>query len=329
MFPPSRLGRERGPDADGAIRQTDTDAVLARLSAVKKGYIEDPFITHLIPRAQFQPARPPLINIGTYVRSKSIDALVDEWLGFCEQQDTVCQIVSLGAGSDTRFWRISTGPRSHVLKSYLELDFPDIVTKKAMAIRKSRELSAVLGSPENIIVASGGTALHSSKYHLLSCDLRHPPSTSLGLMLDGLLSPSLPTLLLFECVIFGAIVYEMFGLQDAFGQVMLNNLQSRNVSLPGAAPYPTVDSLPERFTRHGFTFSHALTLSEVREKYIGRSELERISHLELLDEVEELNLVLKHYAITWGARTFMPVNQSSPWGQWGLKIPQPLAPSHD
>jgi len=108
MFPPSRpLGRERGPDADGAIRQTDTDAVLARLSAVKKGYIEDPFITHLIPRAQSQPPRPPLINVGTYVRSESIDALVDEWLGFCEQQDTACQIVSLGAGSDTRFWRIS------------------------------------------------------------------------------------------------------------------------------------------------------------------------------------------------------------------------------
>jgi len=34
----------------------------------------------------------------------------------------------------------------------LELDFPDIVTKKAMAIRKSRELSAALGSPEDIIV---------------------------------------------------------------------------------------------------------------------------------------------------------------------------------
>jgi len=71
-------------------------------------------------------------------------------------------------------------------------------------------------------------------------------------MLDGLLSPSLPTLLLFECVlvymvpdsssalidwfvnyfasthggsVLGAIVYEMFGLQDAFGRVMLNNLQ--------------------------------------------------------------------------------------------------------
>ncbi|KAF8132092.1 leucine carboxyl methyltransferase [Boletus edulis] len=351
MLPP--LSRQRGPDADGAIRQTDTDAALARLSAVKKGYIEDPFITHLIPRAQFQPTRPPLINIGTYVRSKSIDALVEQWLEFCEQQNTVCQIVSLGAGSDTRFWRINTGPRSHVLKSYLELDFPDVVTRKAMAIRKSKELSAVLGSPESIVVASSGTALHSAKYHLLSCDLRHSPSNSLAPILDGLLSQSLPTLLLCECVlvymapesssalvdwfvnyfssaqdgsILGAIVYEMFGLQDAFGQVMLNNLQSRNVSLPGAAPYPTVESLPERFTRHGFTFAHALTLSEVREKYISHSELERMSHLELLDEVEELNLVLKHYAITWGAKTFMPVHKSSLWGQWGLRIRPPPAP---
>lgn len=51
-------------------------------SAVKKGYFDDPFIIHLVPRAQFQPPRPPLINIGTYARFKSIDALVDQWLEF-------------------------------------------------------------------------------------------------------------------------------------------------------------------------------------------------------------------------------------------------------
>ena len=50
----------------------------------KEGYIEEP-------------ACPPLINIGTYVYSKSIDALVGQWLEFCEQQDTVCQIIRRGA----------------------------------------------------------------------------------------------------------------------------------------------------------------------------------------------------------------------------------------
>lgn len=35
---------------------------------------------------------------------------------------------------------------------YLELDFPEVTTKKAMFIRKRRELSAVLGPPETITV---------------------------------------------------------------------------------------------------------------------------------------------------------------------------------
>ncbi|KAF9222489.1 leucine carboxyl methyltransferase [Gyrodon lividus] len=356
MFPPSRqpkkLGGERTQDADSAVRQTDTDAALARLSTVKKGYLEDPFVAHLVPRAQFQPTRPPLINVGTYVRSKSIDSLVEQWLELSQRQNKSCQIVSLGAGSDTRFWRIATGPHGDTLKTYFELDFPDVTTKKAMAIRKSKELSVVLGPPDRITIGQGGTALHSSRYHLLPCDLRHPSSSFLPSMIGEILSPSLPTLLLFECVlvymspqassaliewfvshfastpdpsdgsVLGAIVYEMFGLQDAFGQVMMNNLRSRNVSLLGATPYPTVESLPARFTQHEFTFSKALTLREVREKYISYSELERISSLEMLDEVEELNLVLEHYAITWGAKTFMPSETSrSSWGQWGLKVP--------
>jgi len=234
------------------------------------------------------------------------------------------------------------------LKSYFELDFPDVTTKKAMAIRKSKLLSGALGSPDDITIASGGTDLHSSRYHLLPCDLRLPPTTSLAPVLSELLSPSLPTLLLCECVlvyispessaalfdwfvnhfgtardgsVLGAVVYEMFGLQDAFGQVMLNNLRSRNVSLPGAAPYPTIESLRGRFDRYGFAFSHALTLNEVGEKYIDEVELQRLSRLELLDELEELNLLLEHYAITWGAKTFMPTDKSSLWQQWGLKMP--------
>ena len=59
-------------------------------------------------------------------------------------------------------------------------------------------------------VANGGTTLHSAKYHLLPADLRSPPSESLAppftLTLSStsggpLLSPDLPTLLLFESVL--------------------------------------------------------------------------------------------------------------------------------
>lgn len=147
-----------------------------------------------------------------------------------------------------------------------------------MAIRKSRELSSHLGKPEDVKLGSfpifpeailistcatdeGGTALHASTYHLLPIDMRRPPTETLTSALGPILSPSLPTLLVFECVlcymspeasaaivqwfvgylsaasektVLGGIVYEMFGLGDAFGQVMYENLKvcpSANIAL--------------------------------------------------------------------------------------------------
>ena len=117
--------------------------------------------------------------------------------------------------------------------------------------------------------AQGGAALHGPKYHLIPVDLRLPPTGSLQHSLtqpalNGISRPimtnSLPTLILFECVLvymtpetssaliewfvdyfakestsddsvtLSSIIYEMFGLQDSFGKVMLNNLKVRPFS---------------------------------------------------------------------------------------------------
>ncbi|PCH35558.1 leucine carboxyl methyltransferase [Wolfiporia cocos MD-104 SS10] len=338
MLPPSRYPSSdtSHTEPDAAVRQTDTDAALARLSAVQKGYLSDPFIRHLVPRAHLQPARPPLINVGTYVRSEGIDALVGRFLALAEQERVPCQI---------------TSARMEWLKAYFELDFPEVTMKKAMAIRKSRELSVVLGKPEDLSLANGGAALHAPTYHLLPADIRRPPAEALAPLIP-LLSPAHPTLLLFECVlvymtpaassaltqwfvdyfaaahegcgVLGGIVYEMFGLDDPFGKVMRANLQARNVSLPGVDPYPTQESLPERFLSHGFEFAKALTLRDIRRSYIDEAQQERISQLELLDEIEELELVLAHYAMTWGVK--LPANAGAlkvSWAQqWDISASQ-------
>jgi [phosphatase 2A protein]-leucine-carboxy methyltransferase len=42
----------------------------------------------------------------------------------------------------------------------------------------------------------------------------------------------------------------------------------------------------------------------------------------MLDEVEELNLVLQHYAITWGVKLSDVeggASQMAGWAEWGLK----------
>ena len=46
----------------------------------------------------------------------------------------------------------------------------------------------------------------------------------------------------------------------------------------------------------------------------------RISYLEMLDEIEELELVLEHYAITWGVK--LPANGGAlkaDWASWDLE----------
>jgi [phosphatase 2A protein]-leucine-carboxy methyltransferase len=108
-LPPFAPVSRGGNDPDSAVRATDNDAAAARLSAVQKQYLVDPFVRHIVPRAHLQPPRPPLINIGTYVRTTAIDDLVYRWMSISREAGQSCQIVSLGAGSDTRFWRISVG----------------------------------------------------------------------------------------------------------------------------------------------------------------------------------------------------------------------------
>jgi [phosphatase 2A protein]-leucine-carboxy methyltransferase len=183
------------------------------------------------------------------------------------------------------------------LKTYVELDFPEITTKKAMAIKKSKELLSGLGDSDRVTlsrsprsqsmqrlinIGQGGTALHSARFHLLPVDLRIDPSESLEPLLfsanadnSALLDPSVPTLLVFECVlvymspesssrllrwfveksrstpngVLGSIVYEMFGLNDAFGRVMVNNLKA---SVPSVRNYTTLVTIDKYFRSEEF-----------------------------------------------------------------------------
>ena len=47
------------------------------------------------------------------------------------------------------------------------------------------------------------------------------------------------------------------------------------------------------------------------------------SNLELLDETEEFNLVLEHFAISWGL-FLNNSNANASWGYWGLKQQQEI-----
>ena len=139
MLPPSSKQRAQ-VDPDEAVRTTDDDAAASRLyattfilpsmsksgwlgrSAVNLGYLNDPFVSHLYrPKygesSQSGSRKPPLINVGTHHRTWAIDLLVDQFL-----EKGGRQIVSLGAGSDTRFWRLMVCQTYSILLDYLRAD---------------------------------------------------------------------------------------------------------------------------------------------------------------------------------------------------------------
>lgn len=212
-------------------------ALTTRSSAAQLGYLQDPFAPLLYrppmpqpgafaPQAVGRARKPPLINVGTHHRTWGIDRLVDRFL-----QRGGKQVVSLGAGSDTRFWRLMVRPSCPAktsvhtvsqsratppdLARYVEIDFPHLTSPKAQRIARHRKLYQYLGPSSAAMpppghpytVSKGGTQLSSPLYTLLPLDLRPSPSepaSSISAILSHhvlpQLDPRLPTLFLAECL---------------------------------------------------------------------------------------------------------------------------------
>lgn len=115
------------PSHDATIQGTDTDAAVSRLSAVELGYLSDPFARLFVQGPATR--RLPIINRGTYTRTTAIDMLVDRFLA-TTNPDEPRQIVSLGAGTDTRCLRLFSSSASHRNIAYHEIDFPTIMASQ-------------------------------------------------------------------------------------------------------------------------------------------------------------------------------------------------------
>lgn len=300
---------------DAVIQETDGDASSSRMSAVALDYLEDEFARVFFPAGQEVPKRYPIINRGTYVRTTAIDHLVTRFLKTKPEQRK--QIVSLGAGSDTRFFRLCSdlndGNYSQV--KYHELDFEENVTRKRAAIRNNPTLSDFINKAQK----------KGWEYGLNALDLRDliqksPPSIP-GLEHD------LPTLLLSECCLCylppdaavsviqyftmhlsnsqALVLYEPIRPFDPFGKKMVSNLASRGIHLQTLKRYATLQAQRQRLNLAGFTKGQgARDVYQIWEsdEWVSESERSRVEKLEWLDEVEEWKLLAGHYCVAWGWR---------------------------
>lgn len=143
-------------DADSSVRSTDSDALVSRSSAATLGYFSDPFASLFLPPAlrRSPVKRPPLINIGTHARTWAVDRLVQDFLLAAEKLGKPAQVLSVGAGTDTRYWRMRKAANDAGTewrcRKWVEIDFVEATSTKARVISMKNELKTALGGPLKI-----------------------------------------------------------------------------------------------------------------------------------------------------------------------------------
>ncbi|KAM0431953.1 hypothetical protein ACHAPT_005208 [Fusarium lateritium] len=328
-------GGHHGPSSvthDATIQGTDTDASVSRLSAVDLGYLDDPYAQFFVQSVDGPAARRlPIINRDTLV-----DSFLNDYEG-AELGSSPKQIVSLGAGTDTRPFRLFAS-KSRPGLVYHEIDFEVVASRKLRTVQATPPLRNILTNISNDTKSTWSSRPTSGgEYYCHGQDLRNlAPSKAPDadddsssqsqdkseITLPGLRN-DIPTLLLSECCLcylsatqasnvisffssripsLATVIYEPTHPDDAFGRMMVSNLAARRIQMPTLDKYPTPEAQRTRMSEAGFETVHHMTIEGIWETWVSPEEKERVDSLEGLDEVEEWKLLAAHYIVVWASK---------------------------
>ena len=321
---------------DAAVRLTNDEASVAKARCHELGYFDDPLAAAFAPRG---PAKrggggthhEPLINRGYYARVRAMRAMIDAFMdaslpGDDDEDDDRDvrddrvrrrhhpsrrrrQIVSLGAGFDTSYFRLLAAGRAPGL--FVEVDYGEVARKKAEIVRARRErffgdredemTNALVNLADGSYHGDGGGGDDDDPsfrdvfgYRLLSADLRDVATLERKLLdLPGY-DAEIPTLFLAECCLAyvepeeaaavialaarlsssapaaAFVLYDPIGPDDAFGVQMGLNLRARGCPLRGVAGAPTLEAQRERFQARGWARAGAMDMNDACDRLARR-----------------------------------------------------------
>jgi O-methyltransferase involved in polyketide biosynthesis len=217
---------------DYHVMSTSEDALKAKYAAVQAGYFKDPYIAAFrneslktTTKASAQPPVQVIIKRGTYARVACVYKVISTFIRECRAllpEVTNVQVVVLGSGKDTTFFRIrdeqtqmmegidTTKYQQHL--HWFEVDHDIILQQKASAIQKS----PIFGSQchrssicDNVyeVTPSSSTSTTSTtwgndiKYRLVAHNLNDDPIKLVETLIQHGLDPTAPTLVVLECVL--------------------------------------------------------------------------------------------------------------------------------
>ncbi|ETN22091.1 hypothetical protein PPTG_02133 [Phytophthora nicotianae INRA-310] len=190
--------------SDHNVTETAFDAVKCKLSAETLGYFQDPFLRFFVEKPT---RRIPLIHRGYYLRHVAVARCAELFLSHYATSTQV-NIVSLGAGFDTLFFRLLEQQQFAGKLSFTEVDCDAIVGAKTKLLNDDNVRAGLFPKDMDTLTVAApvdGKAtwqcqVPSASYSLIACDLGDIQRLDSTLNAAGV-DRSLPTLILAECVL--------------------------------------------------------------------------------------------------------------------------------
>nr|XP_033790156.1 tRNA wybutosine-synthesizing protein 4 isoform X2 [Geotrypetes seraphini] len=251
-----------------AVQGTNDSSIVSKCSMESLGYFKDEFLQYFVAKKS---RRAPLINWGYFIRAKAVDHCIRQFI-LQTQNHNKRQIVSLGAGFDSLYFRLKAGGYLDKTVVY-EVDFPEVVRRKASVIKGTEELA------ELVVITKEVKCLDSGKPVIVN------RSSAVLRWAAGYFSSA------------QFVVYEQIHPEDPFGQVMQQHFIHLNSKLYALNEYPDHEGQRQRFLLSGWPECQVINMNEFYFNFISRSDRRRIETLEPFDEFEEWHLKCSHYFI--------------------------------
>jgi [phosphatase 2A protein]-leucine-carboxy methyltransferase len=335
MNTPPKYDANHGSN-DRPVMATADDAVTAKQAAVDAGYYDDPFLQAFsqAPQTKMRPLRQvqPIIKRGTHARVCVMDRALAAFLNAAATRSNSTsssssssssrQVVVLGAGKDTSYFRycnqgimgqqLSPNPQAFV--KWYEVDHAAVIQEKARIMQSASSLSSQFPMEPT----SHGYRVVAANDHSSLSLIQHDLRDTVNLLNKLELDPSLPTLLIIECVFMylpslhtrdllerlaarlkhvTMVAYEPILGQDPFGRMMEQNLMKVGVATPDSCLLRdrTLDHQLDKFLHAGFQAAVACDMWSAYEMILTSQQRSRANRSEFLDEVEEWMLIMRHY----------------------------------
>lgn len=236
----------------------------------KIGLLVDPMVNLFVSTNLESVIKSPLMNRGTFIRTKIIDKMVEH---HSIKGNT---IVSLGAGYDTRFYRLNISNR------YIEVDLPQVLRKKKKILINQLELPELLPLDLNEgFEPLKALNLSSGVLFVAECCLMYLDSDQCERLIEWMSTIPNSSLIIFDPIVGN----------DSFGKVFIDNLKNRNINVQHLKMYPTIESCKTRLEKYW----NKVQVNYMNQTLLSHNDQSLMEKMTELDEVEEWNLFCNHY----------------------------------